>query len=207
MNVLTLGGGGMAIPFSGTKVQQSECDVRHFREVERALWVYEPDAVILTAGVSLPGPIEDSLYEEELATNLFGVFNVAQACTRYGIDRMVFIASVAGLYGKPNHAAYSASKAGVISLVQSLAMEGHTAYAIAPGRVNTPMREKDYPWDTPGSRLEPQRVWEVVQRCLDGVYASGDCILIRKVGLTDIVEEVVPTPWRDILKVGEPVTI
>ena len=207
MTVLTLGGGGMAEAFSGVVVPHWTCDVREGADVWSALDLYKPTAVILTAGVSNPDRIAEARFSDEITTNLGGAFTVAQECVRFGVDTLIFIASVAGLYGKPNHAAYCATKAGVISLVQSLAMEGHNAYAISPGRVDTPMREKDYPNDTPGSRLEPARVWEVVERILAGRYRPGDNVMVRKVGLTDVVEEVVPVPWRDELRVGQPVTI
>lgn len=205
--ILTLGAGGMSEPFDGIKVPQSECDVRNRLDVLTTIAQYEPETVILTAGVSNPGPIETARYEDEIEINFLGAFNVAQACVRSDVQTLIFIASVAGLFGKPNHSAYSATKAGVISLVQSLAMEGHNAYAISPGRVNTPMREKDYPADTPGSRLEPERIWQVVQAILHGDYSPGDNVVCRKQGLVTITEQVAPTPWKQNLRVGLPVTI
>ncbi len=207
MTILTLGAGGMSEPFDGIKLDKSECDVRDRHSVFWAIRKHEPSVVVLTAGVSNPGPIESVRYEAEIETNLIGAFNVAQACVCNNVGTMIFIASVAGLYGKPNHSAYSATKAGVISLVESLAMEGHAAYAISPGRVNTPMRAKDYPMDTIGSRLEPDRIWQVVKAILHGDYEPGSNVLIRKIGLTDIVEQVADTPWRERLNVGQPVLI
>lgn len=207
MRILTLGAGGMSEAFDGIKIPQSECDVRDIGDVSDVIHEHQPDVVIMTAGVSNPDTMEHARFEDELTTNLLGAFNIAQIAINCDVQTMIFIASVAGLYGKPYHAAYSASKAGVISLVQSLAMEGHDAYAISPGRVDTPMRQKDYPHDLLGSRLSPDHIWQVIRKILDGRYSSGDNVLIRKVGLTDIIEEVTPVRWRDILKVGQPVTI
>ncbi|HEY8527983.1 MAG TPA: SDR family oxidoreductase [Acidimicrobiales bacterium] len=55
---------------------------------------------------------------------------------------MVFVASVSGLTGAPQHAAYGAFKAGLMSLVRSAALElgplGIRANAVAPGVVWTP---------------------------------------------------------------------
>ena len=197
----------MAAPFDGVKVSQQECDVRDLEAVAATVDIYNPTDIIVTAGVSNPGPIEFARYEDEISTNLLGAFNVAQVAVQYGVDKIIFIASVAGLHGKGNHAAYSATKAGVISLVQSLAMEGHAAFAVSPGRVNTPMRQKDYPLDSEGSRLEPYQVWHVIQEILRGDYEPGSNIMIRKQGFTEIIKKVVPTPMRDELHVGEPVTI
>jgi NAD(P)-dependent dehydrogenase (short-subunit alcohol dehydrogenase family) len=59
-----------------------------------------------------------------------------------GGGRLVFVASVSGLTSAPQHAAYGAAKAGLISLVRSLAVElgprGVRTNAVAPGVVWTP---------------------------------------------------------------------
>jgi NAD(P)-dependent dehydrogenase (short-subunit alcohol dehydrogenase family) len=55
---------------------------------------------------------------------------------------MVFVASVSGLTAAPQHAAYGAAKAGLMSLVRSAAVElgpsGVRTNAVAPGVVWTP---------------------------------------------------------------------
>jgi NAD(P)-dependent dehydrogenase (short-subunit alcohol dehydrogenase family) len=59
-----------------------------------------------------------------------------------GGGSLVFVASVSGLTSAPQHAAYGAAKAGLISLVRSLAVElgppGVRTNAVAPGVVWTP---------------------------------------------------------------------
>jgi len=60
-------------------------------------------------------------------------------------------------------------------------MEGHDAYAISPGRVDTPMRERDYPGEDPRTRLTPQQIGGVVADILAGEYEPGDNIIIRKI--------------------------
>ena len=59
-----------------------------------------------------------------------------------GGGTMTFIASVSGLTGAPNHAAYGAAKAGLMAWVQSLAIElapfNIRANAVAPGTTATP---------------------------------------------------------------------
>jgi NAD(P)-dependent dehydrogenase (short-subunit alcohol dehydrogenase family) len=69
----------------------------------------------------------------------------AQLAGRAMVDRggvMVFVASVSGLTGAPRHAAYGAAKAGLMSLVRTVAVElgprGVRANAVAPGAVWTP---------------------------------------------------------------------
>ena len=59
-----------------------------------------------------------------------------------GGGSMTFVASISGRSGAPRHAAYGAAKAGLISLVQSAALElgpsGVRVNAVAPGVVWTP---------------------------------------------------------------------
>jgi NAD(P)-dependent dehydrogenase (short-subunit alcohol dehydrogenase family) len=191
-------------------INQPLVDVTDERQVELALALGNPSVVVFTAGVSRPMALwrTDSEWREEIYVNLIGAFTVAAAASRTAsVKTMVFISSLAGLYGKPNHAGYSASKAGVISLVQSLALEGQNAYCISPGRVNTTMRERDYPGEDPRTRLDPLLIGEIVRDILDGKYTPGDNIVIRMRG-----HEVLPLEihrgdgWRERLKVGEPVT-
>lgn len=207
---MIIGGGDIGKAIGGTQVTKNECDVRHFSAVHQIITEAKPSLVVFTAGVSHTGELKDIPvldYREELEVNLLGAFNVAKSCILNKVKTMVFIASVAGLYGKPSHSAYSASKAGVISLVQSLGMEGYNAYAISPGRVNTKLRERDYPNDVKGSRLEPEVIAEIVQEIQEGKYTPGDNIIIRKIGLDLTVKKVADTPWKTELAVGQPVTI
>ena len=59
-----------------------------------------------------------------------------------GSGRIINISSVSGQYGGTGRAAYGATKAGIISLTQTMAMElgphGITANAIAPGPTKVP---------------------------------------------------------------------
>lgn len=211
--ILILGGGGIAegivkLFSSAIIADKSDCDVRDLEAVTELIESVQPDVVINCAGVSRPAGVSSSDKDdwlEEVDVNLVGSYNIAKACP----DAMlIFIASVAGLYGKPNHSGYSASKAGVISLVQSLGMEGYNAYAISPGRVNTPMRQRDYPDDKPGSRLEVSEIADLINLIIEGEFEPGDNIVIRKIGLKTMPIKVDKgEPWRTELKVGRPKTI
>jgi 3-oxoacyl-[acyl-carrier protein] reductase len=76
-----------------------------------------------------------------LNVNLTGAFICGQASARAMVDagrgRIINIASVSGQFGGTGRVAYGASKAGIISLTQTMAMElgtfGITVNAIAPG--------------------------------------------------------------------------
>lgn len=86
-------------------------------------------------------------WAHELSVNLSGGFHCARALVpqmaRRGWGRVVSIASVGARQPLQGQSAYTASKAGAIGLVQSLAQEfgprGVTANAILPGLIATPL--------------------------------------------------------------------
>jgi NAD(P)-dependent dehydrogenase (short-subunit alcohol dehydrogenase family) len=203
------GGGEIAengiIPVVGGEVMLA--DVTDYWAVSRELAMRAPTVVVNCAGVSSPATTfwsDHRAWKRELDVNLLGAYHVAKASVMLGVRTMVFIASVAGLHGKPGHGGYCASKAGVISLVQSLALEGHDAYAVSPGRVDTQMRERDFPGEDPLTRLTPRQVGEVVREILAGAHTRGDNVIVRKRGHLTEYRVDRGEPWRAYLQVGEP---
>ena len=185
-------------------IPYSDCDVRSSQQISDCLKQYEPKVVVNCAGVSNVQLVKNSeieKWEEEIAVNLTGSYRIARECTNLGINTMIFIASVAGKYGKSEHSGYSASKCGVISLVQSLGMEGYDAYSISPGRVDTKMREMDYPGEDKRTRLETKSVASVIFGCIDGKYQSGDNVIIRKRGFRKLSRVDKGAPWKEYLNV------
>ena len=85
------------------------------------------------------------LWERDLRVNLTGAFNCAQAVWPHmrerGFGRIVNMASVAGTLGGFGQASYSTTKAGLLGLTRTLAMEGGrhgiTCNAIVPGIIGT----------------------------------------------------------------------
>jgi 3-oxoacyl-[acyl-carrier protein] reductase len=85
------------------------------------------------------------LWERDLRVNLTGAFNCAQAVWPHmkerGWGRIVNMASVAGTLGGFGQASYSTTKAGLLGLTKTLAMEGGrhgiTCNAIVPGVIGT----------------------------------------------------------------------
>ena len=84
-------------------------------------------------------------WQRDLSVNLTGGFRVVQACLRgmreRRFGRIVVISSFAARFGMPAQVAYSASKAGLLGMVKTVAAEnaglGITANAILPGLVGS----------------------------------------------------------------------
>jgi 3-oxoacyl-[acyl-carrier protein] reductase len=85
------------------------------------------------------------LWERDLRVNLTGAFNCSQAVwphmTSRSYGRIVNMASVAGTLGGFGQASYSVTKAGLLGLTRTLALEGArhgvTCNAIVPGIIGT----------------------------------------------------------------------
>lgn len=100
-------------------------------------------------------------WNETLATNLTGAFLGAKyqipAMVERGGGSLIFTSSFVGCgVGLPNAAAYAASKAGLLGLVQVLAAElgeqGIRANAILPGGTDTPSNMANFPGAGPEVR-------------------------------------------------------
>jgi NAD(P)-dependent dehydrogenase (short-subunit alcohol dehydrogenase family) len=112
------------------------------------------DVLISNAGISVRKPFLEIEYEEwskVIRVNLDGMF----LCAKEAIKRMkkqrsgvvLFTASTNGIEGHPFYADYNASKAGVILLAKTIALEFAPwlrANAICPGYVLTPMQKSEY---------------------------------------------------------------
>ncbi len=110
------------------------------------------DWVVCAAGVirdRVSWKMSDEDWAQVIAVNLTGTFNTARAAApllrRSPRGRLVFISSINGIRGRFGQANYAASKAGLIGLARSLALElarnGVTVNVIAPGFIDTPMTQ------------------------------------------------------------------
>ena len=112
------------------------------------------DVVINNAGISIRHNFLDITPEDwnrVLAVNLTGVFYVAQTAARHMMEHtggvILNMASTNGIIGHPYYADYNATKAGVIELTKSMALElapKVRVNAVAPGYVLTPMQRAEY---------------------------------------------------------------
>jgi len=108
------------------------------------------DVVINNHGIWKDASIEemsDGEWDEMLAVNLTGVFNVLRAAVPHlkssGGGTIVNLSSTAGQRGEADHSHYAATKGAIISLTKSLAVElaphGIRTNCVAPGWVDTDM--------------------------------------------------------------------
>jgi meso-butanediol dehydrogenase / (S,S)-butanediol dehydrogenase / diacetyl reductase len=109
------------------------------------------DVLIANAGISVRRPfleIEQADWQRVLDVNLTGVFNCAQTAARRMDEGVILMtASTNGLTGHEYYADYNASKAGVILLARTMALElapKIRVNAVCPGYVLTPMQQAEY---------------------------------------------------------------
>ncbi|HEX5497177.1 MAG TPA: SDR family oxidoreductase [Mycobacteriales bacterium] len=136
-----------------------EVDVTDWAGVDRAVdTVVERhgavDVAVANAGISIRHRVVDITEEEfrrVLDVNLSGVFALWRACARHMLVQrsgvLLATASTNGTAGYPYYADYNASKAGVLALCRSFALElsPHVRTgAVSPGYVMTPMQRSEY---------------------------------------------------------------
>ena len=136
-----------------------QADVSNLQEVQSAFAnavriMGGVDVLINNAGISIRHNFLDITpgeWDRILAVNLTGVFYVAQTAARHMWERgsgvILQTASTNGIVGQPYYADYNATKAGVIELTKTMALElapKIRVCAIAPGYVLTPMQRAEY---------------------------------------------------------------
>jgi 3-oxoacyl-[acyl-carrier protein] reductase len=138
----------------GRRAAAIKCDVTDRGQVDEAVRrtleeFGSVDILVNNAGTldhlgQLPDQ-QPELWERDLKVNLTGSFNCAQAVWPHmqerGWGRIVNMASVAGTLGGFGQASYSTTKAGLLGLTRTLALEGGrhgiTCNAIVPGVIGT----------------------------------------------------------------------
>jgi 3-oxoacyl-[acyl-carrier protein] reductase len=138
---------------NGGTAEVLQFDVKNSAQMEKALEGKNPYILINNAGLhkdNLTGLMSNQEFEEVLATNLTGAFYLL----RYTVKKMireragviVNVSSLSGQTGNAGQINYAASKAGLIAMTKSLAMEvgsrGIRVNAVAPGLIETEMIEK-----------------------------------------------------------------
>ncbi|WP_055717426.1 beta-ketoacyl-ACP reductase [Streptomyces torulosus] len=132
-----------------------QCDVRDPESVNHAVNEVQQtlggiDVLVANSGITRDrafAVMSEPDFAAVMDTNLMGAYRVTRAVVREMMrkraGRIVFVSSVAGLTGSVGQANYASSKAGMIGLARSLALElspyGVTVNTVAPGWVDTDM--------------------------------------------------------------------
>jgi NAD(P)-dependent dehydrogenase (short-subunit alcohol dehydrogenase family) len=180
------------------------CDIGDAEQVEKAIAAAAEQlgpfrALVTSAAIDRGGLVHELAleeFDEVLRTNLRGTFLACRACLPGMIEAragsIVCISSPLGLVATPASGAYSASKAGILALVRSLAVDhardGIRVNAVLPGPTETKLMWANVPDDevetmrdvirgeVPLGRLaEPEEVARVAVWLLsdDASYITG----------------------------------
>ena len=146
------------------------------------------DVLVSNAGIMDRAPfleMTEAFWHHVIDTNLTSAFLCGQAAARQMIaqgegGRIVNVASNSGIFGGRGRAAYGASKAGLINLTQTMAIElaehGILVNAVAPGPTKTSDKQPEEPWPSVRARMplgrwgRPEEVAAVA-----AFLACGDC--------------------------------
>jgi 2-dehydro-3-deoxy-L-rhamnonate dehydrogenase (NAD+) len=149
---------GEVAGLAGT-VRTVHVDVTRVGDLVELLRPFESDfrlhALVNSVGITgvngVPGheiPLDD--FVNVLNVNLVAAFSISRLVIPlmlpHGYGRVLHVASIAGKEGNPNMVSYSASKAGLIGMVKSLAKDyatrGITVNSLAPAVIQTPLVER-----------------------------------------------------------------
>lgn len=152
-------------------------DAGDAESLEQAAKAHGPfDRVIACAAIYDPAPVleaDQGNAEAIIATNLTGTFNVARTGARHLREggQLVLFGSAAAIFGLPQGQIYSATKAAIVNLAQSLRAElwpRVDVRLVTPGFVRTPLTEQN-DFDMPAI-LEPE---EAARRIVRGLNGKG----------------------------------
>lgn len=181
--------GGEAMIFVGDATEEAQVE-------QFAACVFDrygrADVLVNNAGISLISPAEQTAvsdYRRVLEVNLVAPFLMAKTFGQKMLEArsgsIVNVASVAGLVGVSDRAAYNASKHGLVGLTRTLAAEwggrGVRVNAVCPGWVKTEMDEAD---QAGGSYSDA----DITGRVPMGRFASPDDVARAIAFLADAAE-------------------
>ncbi len=150
-------------------------DLRDAQSVARALAAETRIDILcnIAGGFRMGQPVHetaDETWDLMLGLNAKSVINCARAVVpgmlAAGRGKIVNVAALAGLSGKANMGAYSASKSAVIRLTESMSAElrdkGINVNCILPSIIDTPQNRADMPKADPRRWVAPEALADVV---------------------------------------------
>lgn len=158
----------------GPMHKAAKADVTDVESLRTAALNHGPfDRVIVTAAIYDPGPVLDANQEKAeqiISANLIGTFNVARVAAANLKDggQLVLFGSAAAIFGLPQGQVYSASKAGIVNMAQSLRAElwpRVDVRLVTPGFVRTRLTDQNK-FDMP-ALLEPEDAAKRIVKGLD----------------------------------------
>ena len=142
----------------GSRVHVLPCDLGDKDQVEALVPAAEEalqkvDILVANAGVNRDNlfvQLKDEDWDKVIAVNLTATFRLSRAAVsrmmRRRFGRIIGITSVVGFTGNPGQSNYTASKAGMVGMMKSVAAEyarrNITANCIAPGIIVSAMTDK-----------------------------------------------------------------
>lgn len=146
-------------PDDGPQLVFEPADVRIAADVQRVVDTCRErfgrlDVFVANAGIDIGGSLlslAEGTWDEVIAVNLKGAFLCTQVAARAMVEspgdggRIILISSTNAFWVESNLAPYNASKAGIVALARTAALElaphGITVNAVGPGLIGTPMTQ------------------------------------------------------------------
>jgi len=139
-----------------------------------------PDILVHNAGIHLKKSVSDTTEEDiqkVLNTHVIGSHSLTKAIVPAFIERgsgsILFITSMAAVFGIPSVCAYSAAKSALLGVVRSYASElsdkGIRVNAIAPGWIETEMFKQ-------AMYKDPERIYKVLSRTPQKTFGKPEDI-------------------------------
>lgn len=128
-------------------------------------------AIVNNAGFTKPASINETRmadFERTMQINLYAPFRfVQEALLRsHPLEKVINIASTAGVSGRSGWMSYSTSKAAVINMSEvmreELAPYGIDVVCLSPGRCATDLRKTLAPDEDPSTIMQPEHVADVI---------------------------------------------
>jgi 3-oxoacyl-[acyl-carrier protein] reductase len=176
----------------GARVHVLPCDLSDMDAVEKLVPDAEEkmgqlDILVANAGMNRDNlfvQLKDEDWDKVIAVNLTSTFRLTRAAVkvmmrrRYG--RVIGISSVVGFTGNPGQGNYTASKAGMVGMMKSVAAEyakrNVTANCIAPGIIASAMTDKlnDKQRETIMSKVPAGKLGTPLDVAAAAVYLASD---------------------------------